>query len=63
MSRSQNRHDTAQWKKRRQGERFEGDKCDRAKCRYCSWHKRVGGNHKAVIKKKYYHKKRNDFTI
>ncbi len=51
MSKAQNRHDTAKWKAKRKD--HGGDKCDNAKCGICHPHKRLGGNHKGRVKKKY----------
>lgn len=52
MSRAQNRHDTAKWKKKRKD--HDGAKCKVAMCPICSPHKRVGGNHSSRVKKKYH---------
>lgn len=48
-SRAQNRHDIEKWKKKK----HPASKCGRAKCGVCHPHKRLGGNHKGRVKKKY----------
>lgn len=50
MSRSENRHNTIKWKKKRKN--HFGDKCNRAKCGICSPHKSIGNN-KGKNKAKY----------
>lgn len=49
--RAQNRHDSAKWKKKGHDSR---SKCGRAKCSICHPHKSLGGNHRGVVKEKYY---------
>ena len=51
MSKAQNRHDTIKWKKKRKN--HVGDKCHRAKCSICSYHKKLG-NSKGKKKRKYW---------
>jgi len=51
MSRAQNRHDTAKWKKKRKN--HLADQCGNTKCSICHPHKALGGNHKGRVKKKY----------
>ena len=48
--RSENRHYTRVWKKRRKNKL--GDLCDNAKCGICSRHKNIGNN-KYAVKEKY----------
>lgn len=51
MSKAQNRADTIKWKKKRK-DHF-GDKCNRANCSICSYHKTLG-NSKGKNKPKYW---------
>lgn len=53
MSRAQNRHDTAKWKKKRSKPEHFADKCNVSKCPVCHPHKFIGGNHKGRVKAKY----------
>jgi len=51
MSKAQNRHDTAKWKKRRIN--HLAAQCGKPKCSICHPHKAVGGNSLQVVKAKY----------
>jgi hypothetical protein len=51
MSKSENRHYTLKWKKKRFN--HSGDKCSLSKCPICHPHKAIGGNHKSRTKPKY----------
>lgn len=51
MSRSQNRHDTAKWKKKRKT--HLAALCDNARCGICHPNKAVQGNHKFRTKPKH----------
>jgi hypothetical protein len=49
MSKSENRHFTKKWKKKRKN--HSGDKCNLPKCGLCSPHKRIGNSKKLANRK------------
>ena len=50
MSKAENRHNTKKWKEKRKNKL--GDKCGKAKCGVCSYHKNVGNSSKLDCKKR-----------